>query len=90
MDTWTKQSSFPILSLTRANGSFRITQESFLQVKSRVDSGAAASNTSFVGDEWQIPFTYVTSEKKEMKTEWIKDRGACCLICLYYVCGFMV
>lgn len=83
MDTWTKQPSFPIITMSRANGSFVIRQEQFLQAKARVDSGGALMNTSFEGDKWIVPFTYVTSENKTMQTVWMKERGRTIMFYLY-------
>ena len=75
MDTWTKQRSFPVVTLIRQNSSkFIATQQSFLSMKQELDIHLNVSkldNNSL----WQIPFTYITDENIEPVTVFLKSEG---------------
>ena len=77
MDTWTKQASFPVLTLSRGvgiNKQFTVTQESFIEAKHRHDNNVTTLATTT--NLWQIPFTYITDESLDPKTTWLKSKGS--------------
>ncbi|XP_065670521.1 endoplasmic reticulum aminopeptidase 1 isoform X1 [Hydra vulgaris] len=75
MDTWTRQRSFPVVTMIRKPGSkFKIQQESFLEMKQKIESPNSTCNQT--DGLWQIPFTYITDQSFVTQTYWLKDRDA--------------
>ena len=72
MDTWTLQSGFPIVTVTRnyKNGSVTLTQERFLLRNGTI------TTTSATEPLWWIPITYTTERQLDFNTtkpsQWIK------------------
>ena len=72
MDTWTLQSGFPIVTVTRnyKNGSVTLTQERFLL------RNGTMTTTSATEPLWWIPITYTTERQLDFNTtkpsQWIK------------------
>ena len=79
MDTWTKQSSFPIITLSRVKGnqSFLISQESFIEAKARHEGERNTTEPTL----WQVPFTYISDESFDVKTVWLTSKGKFFIVC---------
>ena len=84
MDTWTKQRSFPIVTVTKINNSkFKISQESFLLAKAKLNqdetnttSTKSTDITAGVNDTlWQIPFAFITDQNRKPTLMWFKEKG---------------
>ncbi|KAB0800418.1 hypothetical protein PPYR_06158 [Photinus pyralis] len=64
MDTWTLQTGFPLVTVTRSYDSKFISfkQERFLIGSNRTDPESSL---------WWIPLTYVSKDDREIKSEWL-------------------
>jgi len=71
MDTWIKQSDFPVVYVTRNNDTNKIilTQEHFL---------AKNENETINDNKWWIPFTFATQTNPDfsntLPTHWLKPQ----------------
>ncbi|XP_063621809.1 glutamyl aminopeptidase-like isoform X2 [Cydia splendana] len=69
MDTWTRQMGYPVLTVTRTNTSYRVTQSRFL-----LDPEAESPNDSEYNYRWFVPVTYKTNNGVNEKVIWFGDK----------------
>ncbi|XP_017785900.1 PREDICTED: glutamyl aminopeptidase-like isoform X2 [Nicrophorus vespilloides] len=69
MNTWTVQKGYPIVTVSKTQTGFRLTQKRFLADPDKDDS--ASGNVAY-GYKWTIPITYITDKNNESKLVWFK------------------
>ncbi len=77
MNTWTRQKGYPVLTLTRQEGTdgevkYRVEQDRFL---ADPDARSKDDDESEFGYRWEVPVTYVTSGDRERKQLWLHADG---------------
>lgn len=67
MDTWTRQKGYPLLTLSKESGQYKITQKRFLTDPDAYDNPNETSPYDF---KWEIPVTYISSEDSMPNQVW--------------------
>lgn len=70
MDTWTRQMGYPVLTVSKTNTTYRVTQSRFL-----LDPEATSPNDSDYNYRWFVPVTYKTNNGVNEKVIWFGDKG---------------
>ncbi|XP_041356333.1 glutamyl aminopeptidase-like [Gigantopelta aegis] len=72
MDTWTKQSGYPVVTVREVNGSYSLEQSRFLLNPEEADP----EDSNPFGYKWYIPFTYTCQDSPtEKQLVWL-NRGS--------------
>ncbi|XP_061703986.1 glutamyl aminopeptidase-like isoform X2 [Cydia pomonella] len=69
MDTWTRQMGYPVLTVSKTNTTYRVTQSRFL-----LDPEATSPNDSDYNYRWFVPVTYKTNNGVNEKVIWFGDK----------------
>lgn len=78
MDSWTKQRSFPIVTVSRVDQStFKLSQQSFLVSKANITENSTKENqlTGVNDTLWHVPFTYMTDKDTRAELVWFNEKG---------------
>eukprot|EP00794_Sanderia_malayensis_P004789 gene4789-5416_t len=85
MDTWSKQSGFPVLTIKRDGEDILVSQKSILLEKAESHKKSKQKNIDDDGDDdkpdqlpqdskWHVPFTYLFDKStKEVNTVWLNN-----------------
>ena len=66
MNTWTLQSGYPVLNVTKvSNTKYRISQERFLK-----DPSTAGTDKTL----WEVPITLITNNNEERQLHWLTNK----------------
>ncbi|XP_046543779.1 glutamyl aminopeptidase-like [Haliotis rubra] len=72
MDTWTRQTGYPVVNVRTVNNSFILEQERFLLNQEEADP---LDDNPF-GYRWYIPFTYIIQYDRNVRKVWLNLEAA--------------
>ncbi|XP_048251053.1 glutamyl aminopeptidase-like [Haliotis rufescens] len=72
MDTWTRQTGYPVVNVRTVNNTFILDQERFLLNQEEADP---LDDNPF-GYRWYIPFTYIIQYDRDVRKVWLNMEAA--------------